>query len=173
MIEAELDSPPIQHKRKYSSYVDDEGNVGGGVSQKATSRAYRWTPTTTLAEDRWGLINGPVTACECKFCKKTEKLGRPLNAKDKKRIYKQSVLNKKRVEKQKEGQTGLKAVAEKRVKEALVDTIMSPDFALEASAPVNVTGYVAKPTTPLPQRLFSLSELRQNPEMRHYAWDGK
>ena len=170
MVKAAFDSPPTE--RKEPSYADGRGGIGGRVSNQATSRTFRHA-ATSLEQLRWELIEGPVTDCECAYCKKSAKLGRALDANDMRRIYKQQRLNRKRAGLQREKGTRRKAVVEKRVKESLANVITSSNFALEASAPVNSTGWMAKPRAPLPQQHTSLSELRQNPRMRYYAWDGK
>ncbi|KAF8328771.1 hypothetical protein F5887DRAFT_1082914 [Amanita rubescens] len=152
----------------------DESSTGANAMQLDTPPAVRRTrPATQPKYSTWELFDGPVTDCDCEYCKLQGRLQRPLTAKDKERIRKKIRKQIKREATQKEKQSDQKAVTEKRVAESLADALQSIDFDLKTRAPVTATGYVAKSTTPLPHRLITLSELRQDPAMTHYAWDGR
>ncbi len=157
-----------------SSSESDEGSTGVDAMQLDIPPAVRRTRSATQPKySDWELFDGPVTDCDCEYCKLQEKLQRPLTAKDKEGIRKKIRKQIKREATQKEKQSDQKAVTERRVAESLADALASIDFDLETRAPVTATGYTAKSTTPLPHRLITLSELRQDPAMTHYAWDGR
>jgi hypothetical protein len=175
MLEAALDEPLADDEapgKEDSGYpIDDEDS--SSESDDDIPPARRTRPATQPKYSNWELFDGPVTDCDCEHCRLKERLQRPLTAKDKEGLRQKIRKQIKREAMQKEKQSDQKAVTERRVAEALADALESIDFNLETRAPVTATGYVAKSTTPLPHRLITLSELRQDPAMTHYAWDGR